>query len=85
MGPAIYVMCLATSAFCAALLLRAYRRSRSRLLMWSGSCFVLLALNNLLLLVDVLVVPDVDLSYPRTATAVLGVAVLTYGLIADAS
>jgi hypothetical protein len=70
-----------TSIGCAVLLLRGYRRSRVRLLFWSGLCFIGLALNNVLLFIDVRVVPDVDLSIWRTIPAVLGVAVLLYGLI----
>jgi hypothetical protein len=70
-----------TSIGCAVLLLRGYRRSRVRLLFWSGLCFIGLALNNVLLFIDVRVVPDVDLSLWRTIPAVLGVAVLLYALI----
>lgn len=58
-----------------------WRRSGSRLLMWSAACFVLLSLNNGLIFVDVLVVPDVDLSLLRAATAFSGFAVLLFGLI----
>lgn len=77
----MYSLCAITSIGCAVLLLRGYRRSRVRLLFWSGLCFIGLALNNVLLFIDVRVVPDVDLSLWRTIPAVLGVAVLLYGLI----
>ncbi|HEX6640181.1 MAG TPA: DUF5985 family protein, partial [Thermoanaerobaculia bacterium] len=56
----VYVLCAATSGLCAVLLLRGYRKSRARLLFWSGLCFTGLALNNLLLVIDVRVVPDLD-------------------------
>lgn len=80
-GSIVYALCAMTSIGCAVLLLRGYRRSRVRLLFWSGLCFIGLALNNVLLFIDVRVVPDVDLSLWRTIPAVLGVAVLLYGLI----
>ena len=53
---------MATSLLCAYLLLRAYFRSRSRLLIWSSICFGMLALNNLVLAVDVLLLPENDLT-----------------------
>ena len=81
MAELIYLLCAATSLLCAALLLRAYRASRTRLLLWSGGCFVALALNNAFLFVDLVLVPEVDLSPIRTATALVGMAVLVFGLV----
>jgi multidrug transporter EmrE-like cation transporter len=82
MPETVYLLCAATSATCAILLLRGYRRQRSRLLLWSSLCFVLLALNNILLFIDLIVVPaSVDLSLWRGATALAGVSVLLFGLI----
>jgi hypothetical protein len=80
MVTAIYVLCVLTSLACAILLLRAYLSARVRLLLWCGLCFVGLALNNLLLLVDV-EVASVDLSVWRTLPALAGVGLLIYGLI----
>jgi hypothetical protein len=77
----VYGLCVFTSAVCAGLLLRGYARSRVPLLMWSGLCFVGLTLNNLLLFVDVHVVPGVDLSAWRTIPALIGVLLLIYGMI----
>ena len=45
----IYVLSFLASATCTWLLLRGYRRSGTRLLLWSGLCFVGLAINNVLL------------------------------------
>jgi hypothetical protein len=81
MATAIYVLCLLTSAACAALLLRGYAQTRVRLLLWSGLCFLGLALNNLLLVVDLRVLPETDLSVYRTLPALFGVLVLIYGMI----
>ena len=81
MAEAVYLLCAATSSLCAVLLLRAYARTRTRLLLWSGLCFTGLALNNTVLVVDLIVVPDIDLSTWRLVPAVVGVALLLYGLI----
>jgi len=77
----IYLACVAASALCAYLLQRAYRRSGTRLLIWSAVCFWLLALNNLVLGLDILFLPYTDLSLIRTFTALLAVSVLLVGFI----
>ena len=83
MATAVQIFRPLTSTACAALLLRAYLRGRVRLLLWSTICFALLAVNNVLLVVDLAVVPDTDLSVWRTATALAGLLALLYGLIYD--
>jgi Family of unknown function (DUF5985) len=83
-GLVVFVLCALTSLACAVLLLRGWRRSRQRLLLWSGLCFVGLALNNVLLVVDLRLTPDRDLSLFRTLPALVGVACLLYGCIWDA-
>ncbi len=80
----IYLLCVATSALCAYLLARAYRRGRTKLLIWSSICFGLLALNNLVLAVDILLLPDLDFGLFRVMTALLAVSVLLYGFIWEA-
>jgi hypothetical protein len=81
MSEAIYTLCALTALTCAVLLLQAYRRSGSRLLLWSGVCFVGLTLNNVLLVVDKLILPRLDLSLPRLLVALMAMLVLLYGLI----
>lgn len=81
LATAIYVLCALTSIICAALLLRGYSQSRVRLLFWSGLCFAGLALNNILLILDVTVLPQVDLELWRTLPALAGVGLLVYGLV----
>ena len=81
MAEAVYLLCAVTSALCATLLVAGYRRSRSRLLLWSALCFVGLALNNAVLVVDLIIVKDVDLSIWRQLPALLGLGVLVYGLV----
>jgi hypothetical protein len=78
---AVYVLCALTSSLCAWLLLRGYRRVRSRLLLWSSASFAAFALNNALLFVDLVIVPDVDLSVLRAALSLLGVLILVVGLV----
>jgi hypothetical protein len=83
MAEAVYVLCALTSIVCAVMLVAAYRGSRSRLLLWSSLCFVGLAVNNVLLLVDLVFVPSMDLSLWRTGFAAGGLSVLVFGLIWD--
>lgn len=81
MAELVYAMCAATSTFCAILLFRGYRASRIRLLFWASLCFAGLALNNVLLFIDLILLPETDLSTLRTAAALLGMSLLMYGLI----
>jgi hypothetical protein len=82
MAEAVYLLCAATSLVCALLLLRAYVEQRTRLLLWSTLCFAFLTLNNILLFVDLIVVPyTIDLSLWRSGTALIGVALLLFGLL----
>ncbi len=81
MATLVYALCALTSLSCAVLLLRGYSSSRARLLLWSGLCFAGLATNNVLLLIDKRVVPTMDLSMWRSLPALIGVALLLYGLV----
>lgn len=77
----VYVLCALTSVLCAGLLIRSYRGNRSRLLLWSTLCFVGLAINNILLLVDIVLVPEIDLRIVRTPAALAALATLVIGLV----
>jgi uncharacterized protein DUF5985 len=78
----VYILCMVTSLVAMWLLLRSYRRNRSRLLLWSAAAFVAFALNNLLLFFDLVVFPvSVDLRPYRVLTALIGVAILLYAFI----
>jgi hypothetical protein len=83
MSAVIYGLCAAAALVCTWLLLRAYARSRYRLLLWSGLCFAGLTLNNLLLVADKLVFPSIDFSIWRTVAALAAMSILLYGLIWD--
>lgn len=81
MGSLAYLLCAATSFACAYLLLKAYQRSGTRLLLWSGLCFAFLTANNILLTVDLVILPSVDLFVLRNLTALVGLVLLLYGLV----
>jgi len=83
LASAVFIACTLTSAVCAALLIRAYRKTRQRLLFWSALCFTGLCLNNALLFVDIITLPTIDLSAWRLIPAVLGIGALCYGLIME--
>ena len=84
MAPIIYLLCAVAAFLCAVLLLRAYWRSRYRLLLWSGLCFTGLSLNYLILVLDKVVLTGADFSVWRTSVALIAMAVLLYGLIWEA-
>lgn len=77
----VYLLCLATSAVCTLLLLRAYLSVGTTLLVWSALCFAMLTLNNSLVVADVLLLPQVDLTWPRLIAALAAVCLLLYGFI----
>jgi hydrogenase/urease accessory protein HupE len=82
MAEAVYLLCALASAACAFLLLRSYIHNRSRLLVWSSLAFVGLAINNALLFVDLVLIPEgIDLSIVRSTIALAALMVLAYGLI----
>ncbi|MBA3394379.1 MAG: hypothetical protein H0T89_17165 [Deltaproteobacteria bacterium] len=81
MAEAVYLLCALTSVACAALLVRSYVKLRTRLLMLSALCFVGLAVNNILMFVDLVVVPQVDLSLVRSASGLVAVVLLLIGLL----
>lgn len=78
---AVYVLCFLTSAACAWLLGRSYLRTRARLLLGSSICFILLALNNLALVVDLVVFPNLDLRVLRLVLALAAVCALLFAFI----
>jgi hydrogenase/urease accessory protein HupE len=84
MASAVYVLCALTSLACAVLLLRGYRRRGLRLLLWSGLGFVGFALGNVMLVIDVVMLPAQDLAIYRSLPVLAGLVVLLYGLVWDA-
>ncbi len=80
---AVNTLCFVTSSACAFLLARNYARTKARLLLWSALCFVLLAANNLVVIIDLLVLQDVNLRLGRLVLSSVAVAVLLFGFIWD--
>jgi hypothetical protein len=80
---AVYLLCFLTGGACAWLLARSYRRTMVRLLLWSSLCFLLLALNNLVVFIDLLVLPGFDFRLIRHSLSLAAVAVLLFGFIWD--
>ncbi|MFC5510018.1 DUF5985 family protein [Massilia jejuensis] len=81
MAETIYTLCILTSLACAWLLFASYRRTRYRLLFWSGACFAVMTVNNLFLLLDKIVFPTVDFLPARLVSALVAISMLLYGLI----
>jgi hypothetical protein len=84
MAEAVYLSCTLASLFCATLLVRNYLRTRLRLALIVCVGFLGLALNNVLLFVDVVVTSStVDLSALRGGVALLAMLFLTLGLVLE--
>lgn len=79
----VYILCFMTSAACALLLGRGYRRTRVGFLLWSSICFGLLAANNLVLVLDLVVFPELDLRIIRLIFSLSAVTSLIWGFIWD--
>jgi hypothetical protein len=77
----VYILGTLVTLTCAVLLLRAYSRTRLRLLLWSSICFVGLTIANALVFVDIMIVTDVDLYSWRLGAAALAMVVLLFGLV----
>ena len=80
---AIYALCAATSLAAALLLLRHYSARRTPLLLWSCVAFFGLAVNNVMLVLDLALLPNVDLALPRTLAGAAAMVTLVYGLIRE--
>lgn len=81
-GPTlVYALCFLTCAACAGLLLRAWLRTKMRLLMWAAWSFVFLAINNFLVLADLSIFPEINLAPYRLAAVLAAVTTLIVGFI----
>jgi multidrug transporter EmrE-like cation transporter len=82
MAQVIYLLCALLSLVCCGTLLRSYRESKSNLLLWTCVCFAMLAISNILLFIDLAILPTtIDLSVVRAVISLIGFAALLYGLI----
>jgi len=79
---AVYILCALTGTLCAMLLYRGYRANRTRLLFWASLAFLLLAINNVVLYVDLVILPvRPDLFWYRTGVALAAMLLLLFGLV----
>ncbi len=79
----VYLLCFLTSAACAWLLGSSYARVGARLLLWSALCFGLLAAQNLMVILDLLILPELNLQIVRLGLALAAVGTLLFGFIWD--
>ena len=77
----VYVMCFLTSVVCAWMLGRSYFRTRAPMLLWSAICFGFLAVNNLVLVLDLVVWPDLDLRLLRLVLSLAAILSLIWGFV----
>jgi hypothetical protein len=82
MATAVFVLCALTSLACAWLLWRAWQSARAPLLLGALLCFIGLAINNLVLLVDVVFVSDNHFEW-RGIPTVVGLAALMVTIIRE--
>jgi len=80
----LFLFAALTSFACMVLLFRGYARTGLRLLLWSALCFIFLTANNVLLFVDNILVPQIDLRPYRLMAALVGIACLLYAFIWEA-
>lgn len=81
MSEVVYALCAIISVGCAVQLFRSYRKRPARLSLWVMLCFISVAVNNVMLFLDRVLVPEVDLGLFRAGTAVVAAVILTGGLI----
>jgi len=81
MAPASYIFGFLVTLCCGILLARAYAAGRKRLLLWSAICFFGLSITDLLVFVDLVLLPNVNLYLLRLLVATGSMLILLYGLI----
>ena len=81
MAETIYILCSLTCLACTILLLKRWKATRLGLLFWSGICFLTLTAANVLLFIDRIIVPDVNLATLRNSVTLLAVIFMLFGLI----
>lgn len=77
----VYTLCLLASLLCAILLFRAWRRVNTRLLLWASISFGFFALNNLALVADLIIFPQIPLWPLRVTTQILALGTLLFGFV----
>jgi len=80
----LYLLCVLTSMAVTFFLVRSYLERKTRLLLWGSLCFVGLTINNIILLLDLGIWPDINLRPLRLGVALAGMLLLLYGFIWEA-
>lgn len=83
MSEVIYLLCAILSSACAGLLIRGYRKTGSNLLLWSSLCFFFLTANNIFLVFDLVLYPEIEMNGPlwRNLFGAISGGLLLFGLI----
>lgn len=87
MAELVYALCFLLSVLCAVLLFKKYYSSNAKLLLWTGISFSLIATNNIILFLDLVIFPEVDFNggLLRVLSGTIGGCILLYGLIWEAT
>lgn len=83
MSQLVYILCALTSLMCTLLIIRSYRANHVGLLWWSAVCFSALTLANVLLFLDRIIYPSVDLRPLYGFITLVGLGALLYGLVCE--
>jgi peptidoglycan/LPS O-acetylase OafA/YrhL len=81
MAEVIYGLCALLSLAIALMLWRQQRRMPARIIYWTALCFSGLALGNVVLVLDKLVFPELDLRVWRHSISLVSIGLLLYGLV----
>ena len=81
MSSVVYILGALTSLICAILLFRGYKLGKRKLLLWSALCFSGLALSNLLVFIDLILLPRIDLYPLRLCVTAVSMFLLLFGLV----
>lgn len=76
----VYALCAVTSFVCFVLLLRQHRHMPSRLMLRSSIAFLCFTIANLILFIDLVVLPEIDLRIWRNLFSLLGAMILLLAL-----
>ncbi len=83
MAEFVYLLCAVASVLSATMLFRGYLNGRSQLLLWSSLCFGFLAANNVMLFVDLVLLPNFEFGglIWRNALGAIAGSLLLFGLV----
>ncbi len=83
MAESVYIASALMSVVCMVMLFWQYRKQGSHLLLWSSCCFFGLMLNNSVLFVDMILLPELDFggSLWRNGLSAASGSLLLFGLI----